>query len=135
MFAIIYNEFFGSSPPDPIEIVTDIPTIDVSNRTVGDLVPIVCQVETCLADVIVSIYKGDQVVFTSQAMEPFVNSVSFLYQHEVTANSAGLYACRGFTTQGSTPFHYFNITGEFLCFLLIGTSTCLRGTTPRAYTV
>ena len=100
--------------------MNDISNIDVSTRTIGDIVPIICQVETCLSDAIVSIYKGDQVVFTSQATEPFINSVVFTYNHQVTADSAGQYACRGFSTQGSTPLHYFNITGEFLHFLFIG---------------
>lgn len=104
--------------------MTEIQNINVSNKTIGDVIPILCQVATCLPDAIVSIYKGDQVVFTSQSTQSFVNSVTFVYNHVVEANSAGQYACRGFTTQGSSQLQYFNITGELLYFLLI--RVCMR---------
>ena len=97
---------------DPLEIISEIRDIDITNETVGDLITIACQVETCVSQVTVSIYRDEEVIFSTIISNNQQESVTVAFSLTVEEDSAGEYACRAFAPEGSTPLSFFNIIGE-----------------------
>ena len=100
---------------DPVEIISEIPDIDITNQTVGDSITIACQVETCVSQVTVSIYRDEEVIFSTIINNNQQESVTVAFPLTVEEDSAGQYACRAWAPEGSTPFTFFYITGELQC--------------------
>ena len=96
---------------DPLEIISEIRDIDITNQTVGDPITIACQVETCVSQVTVSIYREEEVIFSTIISNNQQESVTVAFSLIVEEDSAGQYACRAFAPEGSTPLSSFNIIG------------------------
>ena len=100
---------------DPVEIISEIPDINITDQTVGDSIIIACQVETCISQVNISIYKEDQVIFSRIISTNQQESLTIAFALTVEEDLARQYACRAWTPEGSTPFTFFNIIGELQC--------------------
>ena len=100
---------------DALEIISEIPDIDITNQTVGDSITIACQVETCVSQATVSIYREEEVIFSTIISNNQQESVTVAFSLTVEEDSAGQYACRAFAPEGSTPLSSFNIIGELQC--------------------
>ena len=100
---------------DPVEIIYEIPDIDITDQTVGDSITIACQVETCISQVNISIYKEDQLISSRIISNNQQESLAIVLALTVEEDLVGQYACRAWTPEGSTPFIFFNIVGELQC--------------------
>ncbi len=86
-------------------------TVDIANYEVGEEVPIEIEVQTCLPDYDVSVYKGKDRVFYAPIRNARESTVKVLYHLRATKNSAGQYAARVTADTASTRLTYFNVTG------------------------
>ena len=102
---------------EPLAISSNTPNKDISNNTVNDNITIVCQVETCVPEVTILLYKNDAINQTFVVTNNTMDSVIASFTLNVQLDTAGIYGCRGVAPEGSTPLVYFNITGinEYSC--------------------
>lgn len=99
--------------PDPIEVVNKVPSVvDITDKRIGDTIMLSIDVDTCLTDIRVSFYKGQDLVHSISSVR---NRQRYIYQHQVAENSAGSYSYRVSSRLASTPLSYFNITGKLVC--------------------
>ena len=86
--------------------------MDISCRTVGEIITIRCQVETCLSNVTVTFYKNKNVIQTKTITNNMLKSFTYTYNLTVGTDSPGEYACHAVTPKGETNLEFFNITGK-----------------------
>ena len=86
--------------------------MDISSRTIGEIITIRCQVETCLSNVTVTFYKNKNVIQTKTITNNMLKSFTYTYNLTVGTDSPGEYACRAVTPKGATNLKYFNIIGK-----------------------
>ncbi len=98
---------------DAISIKPASDVINISNNKIGDTVTVDISIETCLTNVIVSIYKGKDRVY---------NGVINNNQHEsfiihyplniIDTTCTGQYGVRVYGNEFTTPLTFFNVTGQ-----------------------
>ena len=96
-----------------IDIISVFPpsTVDIADYEVGEKVPIEIEVQTCLPDYDISVYKGKDRVFYAPVRNARESSVKVLYHLTVSNSSVGQYAARVTADAASTRLTYFNVTG------------------------
>ncbi len=96
--------------PDEIGI-REIDDIDLSEYNYGQELSISCLVETCIKDVIIQIFKDDQLLESDTSPEG--NKLVSSVQLKVSERLVGRYACQAMSEKESFAFkrEYFTITG------------------------
>ena len=108
MSIVIIIFFFFS---EPLAIVSETGNIDLSNHTVNDNITVICQVETCVPEVTMTLYKDNETLQTQFFADNTMDSISAAFTLNVQLDTAGKYACRAVAPEGFTPLSFFNITG------------------------
>lgn len=99
---------------DPLEIISEISNIDLSNQVIGNNITVGCQVQTCLAAVTMNLLKGSTIVQTESISDNMMDYVNVVFTIPVEADTAGQYACQGLASEGSSNKAFFNITGMYM---------------------
>ena len=93
-------------------IISTTPNTNLSSETIGKTFTLVCQVETCVADVTVTFYKDSQVIRTTSLSNNNMRLLTFAHSLTLGEDTAGVYGCRALTSKGGTDISLFTLSGE-----------------------
>ena len=88
-----------------------IENIDLSEYNAGDVLPLCCEVDTCIPDIVVQLFKDDQLLVLSTVLEGslYLACVNL----KVSEDLVGQYACQAMSEETNLfDREYFSINGK-----------------------
>ena len=97
---------------EPVAIDPPVPDMNIREFQVGQTLTVPCSVCTCQDIVAAELLKNSQLMFPQPVAVDRVSSVCSVHRFELelSANSAGSYAC-SFSTANTSVFQVFTIIG------------------------